>query len=52
MLSCFLFAIKTLNSSFAEVDALELDTLADLISVYDKICGDAKDPTAYIDDVL
>lgn len=51
-MSCFLFAIKTLNSSFAEVDSLELETLAELISVYDKINGDAKKTTAYIDDVL
>lgn len=29
--------MKTFNSSYAEVDAMELETLLDLISVYDKI---------------
>lgn len=32
-----MFAMKTFNSSYAEVDNMELETLLDLISVYDKI---------------
>lgn len=32
-----MFAIKTFNSSYAEIDNMELEILLDLISVYDKI---------------
>ena len=37
VLSCYLFAMREFNSSFAEIDNLDLETLLDLISVYDKI---------------
>ena len=37
VLSCYLFAMKTFNSSYAEIDDMELETLLDLIFVYDKI---------------
>ena len=32
-----MFAMQTFNSSYAEVDAMELEILLDLISVYEKI---------------
>ena len=32
-----MFAIKTFNSSYSEIDNMELETLLDLICVYDKI---------------
>lgn len=50
-----MFAIKTLNSSFAEIDAMDLSTLTDLIRVYEKISvesKDEKDKITYIDDIL
>lgn len=37
VLSCYLFAMKEFNSSYSEIDEMELETLLDLISVYDKI---------------
>lgn len=32
-----MFAMKTFNSSYTEIDDMELETLLDLINVYDKI---------------
>ena len=37
VLSCYLFAMKNFNSSFAEIDNMDLDLLLDFINVYDKI---------------
>ena len=37
VLSCYLFAMREFNSSYAEVDNMDLETLLDLICVYDKI---------------
>lgn len=51
-MSCYLFAMKTFNSSFAEVEAMDVETLAELISVYDKLNSDPKGKAVYIDDVL
>ena len=48
----YLFAIKALKSSFAEIDSMELGTLAELIYVYDKVYCDAEQKTAFIDDIL
>ncbi len=52
VLSCYVFAMKTFNSSFAEVDGMELETLSDLISVYEKISDAPTKKTAFIDDIL
>ena len=51
-MSCYVFAMKTFNSSFAEVDGMELETLSDLISVYEKISDAPTKKTAFIDDIL
>ena len=50
VLSCLMSAAKILNSSFAEVDDMDLVTLAELLSVYDKMSDAGK--RAFIDDIL
>lgn len=52
VLSCYLLAIKILKSSFNEVDNMELDTLLDLINVYDKINSAESKREVFIDDIL
>lgn len=42
VLSCYLFAMKAFNSSFAEIDAMDLDVLLDLISVQEKLSDSGK----------
>ena len=42
VLSCYLFAMKEFNSSYSEIDEMELETLLNLISVYNKINDDTK----------
>lgn len=37
VLSCYLFAMKTFNSSFAEIDDMDLGLFLDLLNVYDKV---------------
>ena len=37
VLSCYLFAMKEFNSSYSEIDEMDLETLLDFISVYEKI---------------
>lgn len=44
--------MKTFNSSFAVIDDMDLMTLADLISVYEKINADADDKQVFIDDIF
>ena len=52
VLSCYLLTIKILKSSFNEVDNMELDTLLDLINVYEKINSAESEREVFIDDVL
>lgn len=44
-------AMKICNSSFFEIDRMELGVLLDLIRVYEKING-KEEPKVYIDDIL
>lgn len=46
-----MLAIKILKSSFAEIDGMELDTLLDVLNVYDKINGE-DEKQVFIDDIL
>lgn len=54
VLSCYLFAMETFNSSLAEIDAMDLELLLDLISVHSKLTErvDKKSRQAYIDEIF
>jgi len=51
VLNCYLIAAKILNSSFFEIDAMELETLLELLNVYNKVNG-GYDRQVFIDDIL
>lgn len=51
VLNCYLIAAKILNSSFFEIDAMELETLLELLNVYNKV-NDGYDRQVFIDDIL
>lgn len=55
VMSCYLFGMKTFNSSFSEIEEMELDLLLDLINVNEKITDDVKsnkNKKVFIDDIL
>lgn len=57
VLSCYLFAMETFNSSLSEIDAMDLGLLLDLINVHCKITDSASSKSgrkqrAYIDEIL
>lgn len=50
-MNCYLFAMKNFNSSFFEIDAMNLDLLLDLINAEEKITDDTN-KKIYIDEIL
>lgn len=53
VLSMILAASKILHSSFAEIDAMELSTLLDLLDVWEKVNGGRENRRqVFIDEIL